>query len=485
MSGHFEARRWDGAGRLGRLSLSDGDRHLSTPALLPVINPNHDTIDPAALVEEFDPEGLITNAYVIYQHDSLRDRAETEGVHGLLGVEVPVMTDSGSFQLATYGEIDVTSDEIVAFQDAIGSDICTPVDVPTHPEAPRDRVESDMATTLERTRSAADRVDGRLLSGPVQGGGFTECRERAGRQMRTAGADVYPIGAVVPLLENYRFATLVDLVVAAKRGLGPDAPVHLFGAGHPMMFALAVAMGCDLFDSAAYALFARDGRYLTVSGTLSLDDLEAFPCACPVCSTTDPRTVRDRDDHDRERLLARHNLHVSMAELSRIRQAIHDANLFELLERRARSHPAVLAGYRRLLDHSDHLERHDPVIKGSFKYLSAESARRPAVARHHRRLRTWPVDGPLRLLATDRTPDAGWQVVPPFGPVPPGLEHSYPLTAELPRDLDQAAYGSAVDGVRALLDGAADSRVTFVHDGWPRESLARLPASVSVEFDET
>jgi len=79
-------------------------------------------------------------------------------------------------------------------------------------------------------------------------------------------------------------------VRAAKRGLDPDAPVHLFGAGHPMMLALAVAAGCDLFDSAAYALMARDGRYLTVSGTEHLEDMEYFPCSCPVCASTRPRS---------------------------------------------------------------------------------------------------------------------------------------------------------------------------------------------------
>ncbi len=60
-------------------------------------------------------------------------------------------------------------------------------------------------------------------------------------------------------MEAYRFSDLVEVVMAAKKGLGPGAPVHLFGAGHPMVFALAAAMGCDLFDSAAYALFAREG----------------------------------------------------------------------------------------------------------------------------------------------------------------------------------------------------------------------------------
>ncbi len=68
-----------------------------------------------------------------------------------------------------------------------------------------------------------------------------------------------PIGAVVPLMESYRYRDLVSVVMAAKQTLTPSACVHLFGAGHPSMFALATAMGCDLFDSAAYALSAKEG----------------------------------------------------------------------------------------------------------------------------------------------------------------------------------------------------------------------------------
>jgi 7-cyano-7-deazaguanine tRNA-ribosyltransferase len=58
-------------------------------------------------------------------------------------------------------------------------------------------------------------------------------------------------------MEQYLFDILVDMIIAAKMNLPPERPLHLFGAGHPFMFALAVALGCDLFDSAAYAIYAR------------------------------------------------------------------------------------------------------------------------------------------------------------------------------------------------------------------------------------
>ena len=83
--------------------------------------------------------------------------------------------------------------------------------------------------------------------------------------------DVYPIGAVVPLMESYRYTELVDVVMASVKNLPDSKPRHLMGAGHPMVFALAVAMGCDLFDSAAYILYAQDDRFMMPTGTFKLE----------------------------------------------------------------------------------------------------------------------------------------------------------------------------------------------------------------------
>ena len=49
------------------------------------------------------------------------------------------------------------------------------------------------------------------------------------------------------------------------------------GAGHPMIFALCVAMGCDLFDSAAYILYAEGDRFLTTRGTIKLENMTDKP----------------------------------------------------------------------------------------------------------------------------------------------------------------------------------------------------------------
>jgi len=477
----FEVRDYDAAGRLGELTVPRADVAVETPALLPVVNPHLRTIPPARMAAEFGAEILITNGYVLYGSEEYREAALASGVHDLYEFPGAIMTDSGSFQLAEYGDIDVDTREILGFQRDIGSDIATPVDIPTPPDVDRERAESELATTQERLELAAELDTGEMLvNAPIQGSIYPDLREAAAENADGTGLDVFPVGAVVPLLNDYRFDDVVDVVAAAKRGLGADAPVHLFGAGHPMMFALAVAMGCDLFDSAAYALYARDDRYLTVRGTEHLEDLEYFPCECPVCTDHTPGELESCGDDERERLLAEHNLQVTFGEMRRIKQAIRRGDLLELVEARARGHPAMLDGYRALGDHAARLEATDPVSKDAFFYLSGESAARPEVLRHHDRLSRLPVEGDVLLTEGNRSDDYGesWRVLPPFGPFPRELSEVYPLTAEVPDRLDDRAYRQAARGVCRVVEANPDASFTLCHEGWPEAALSLVPDRV-------
>ena len=486
MRDHFEIRDADAAGRIGRLAVPRVDRTVETPALMPVINPNRLTIEPARLEAEFGVEILITNSYIIRETESLREQALDDGLHEMLDFDGAIMTDSGSFQLSEYSDVEVTTEEIIEFQHAIGSDIGTPVDIPTPPDVSREQAESELATTQQALADAEGLDVGEmLLNAPVQGSTYPDLREEAAAHAAATDLDVFPVGAVVPLMNSYRYDDMVEAVTAAKRGLGADCPVHLFGAGHPMMLALAVAMGCDLFDSAAYALYARAGRYLTVAGTQQLEDLDYFPCSCPICSERTPAELRAEDDDTRTRLLAEHNLHVTFEELRRIKQAIRSGNLLELVDRRARGHPAMYDGYRALLDHADQLETEDPVSKGTFFHTSAESARRPEVLRHHERLDRLAVPETL-LLTEGGAPDGdeyddAWRVVAPFGPFPRELSDSYPFTAAVPDRPDRAGQVAAADGVRALVEANPDTAFTLAINDWHHDAIDRVPERVEVE----
>ena len=121
--GYYQVTQRDGLARLGRLHTRHGV--LETPALLPVVNPNIRTVEPRTMWDKYGIQALITNAYIVWKHDDLRQTAQQKGVHELLDYPGVIMTDSGTFQSYVYGDVDVGVDEIVAFQRSIGVDIAT------------------------------------------------------------------------------------------------------------------------------------------------------------------------------------------------------------------------------------------------------------------------------------------------------------------------------------------------------------------------
>ncbi|MFA5267832.1 MAG: tRNA guanosine(15) transglycosylase TgtA [Methanoregula sp.] len=456
----FESLSSDIAGRSGKLSV--GKKTVKTPALLPVINPHLQLVTPKEL-QAMGVEALITNAYIFSQSKQFRERALSEGLHRVLDFDGVIMTDSGSFQLSVYGQVSITNTETLSFQRDIKSDIWVPLDIPTSPASDRTTTEQELAITMQRLKEAKE-VFGKdaPIAGPVQGGIFEDLRERAGREVTDLGFSFCPIGAVVPLMESYRYRDLVSVVMAAKRTLSPSACTHLFGAGHPSMFALATAMGCDLFDSAAYALYAKDGRYLTVHGSFRISELADLPCACAVCRSHTAEELRSAPD--RERLLALHNLHVTLAEIARIRQAISDGTLWELVDERCRGHPQLLSGYRALLDHSAELEVHDRISKRRFFYRGDESCRRTEVLHYQQQLGRLPV-GKNILIAFDGGERDAFDTTllfkPPFGPYLKELKETFPIgPSEIP-EWDEAMVRQGCRGIRILQECHPESRITI------------------------
>ena len=399
----FEIKAKDMRGRVGVLKTKHGN--VKTPALMPVIHPRKQAID----VKKYGADIVITNAYLIYKDEDLKQKAIEEGLHKLINFDGPVMTDSGSFQLSVYGDVDITNKEVIEYQELIGTDIGTSLDIPTAPFVEREKAEEDLKITLERAKEAVDFKKENniemLLNSVVQGSTFMDLRQKCASELSKLDADLYPIGAVVPLMESYHYKELVDVVMNSMMYLPDNTARHLMGAGHPMIFALAVAMGCDLFDSAAYILYAEDDRLLSTRGTFKLENLQEMPCSCEVCSKYTPDDLRAMPKKQRRDLIAQHNLHVSFAELRLIRQAIYEGSLMELVEERCRAHPALLDAVRQLSNYSDDFEKYDPRSKKSaFFYTGAESLGRSEVLRHQQKMMEMPKKRDLVVLPPSRKP---------------------------------------------------------------------------------
>ena len=381
----FEIQERDLLARIGRLETKSGA--VETPILLPVVNPKIQPISPRAMLEEFGCSALMTNAYIIKKHSETR--AARIGIHRLLDYEGVVMTDSGAYQILVYGDVATTNREIIQFQEQIDTDIATMLDVPTGWGVSEQYAKHTVEETLKRGKELTKirSRDDILWIGPVQGGVYLSLVAKSAKAMSKLPFQVHALGSPTPVMEQYFFDTLVDIIMTAKQNLPPDRALHLFGAGHPFMFSLAVALGCDLFDSAAYALYARQDRYMTETGTVRLKKLEYFPCSCPACNKTEPPKVKEMPKPKRQEFLARHNLHVSLAEIKRIKQAIVEGRLWEHLEIRSHGHPALFRALKRIGKYADYLEGHSPISKrsGIFFYDSVDLTR-PEVVRYNRRL---------------------------------------------------------------------------------------------------
>jgi 7-cyano-7-deazaguanine tRNA-ribosyltransferase len=489
----FETRERDLLARVGKLETKSGV--VETPILLPVVNPSIQPISPKEMHDEFGCTALMTNAYIIRKR--LRAKAEKIGIHGLLDFDGVIMTDSGAYQTLIYGDVETTNSEVIQFQRDIKTDIGVILDVPTGWGVSEKYAKHTVEETLKRAREFVKARAGNdiLWTGPVQGGAYLDLVAESARMMGELPFQVHALGSPTPIMEQYLFGTLVDMVMTAKQNLPPDRPFHLFGAGHPFMFALAVALGCDMFDSAAYALFARQDRYMTETGTLRLKEIEYFPCPCPECTRTSPLEVKTMSKPERQRLLARHNLHVSMAEIKRIKQAITEGRLWEYLEIRSHGHPALLSALKQLSKYADHLEANSPVSKksGLFFYGAADLAR-PEVTRHAKRLeeRFTPQESARILLLLPQTKikpfhrsrehariikniarTLGFKnnlihictYAAPFGVVPTELDEVYPLSQhEITLPLDHETITYVAEQVESFITRSHYRRVILLND---------------------
>jgi 7-cyano-7-deazaguanine tRNA-ribosyltransferase len=466
----FEIREKALLGRVGRLRTKSGT--IETPLLFPVVNPTVQPVSPRKIREEFGLEALITNAYILKKH--AQNQPARNGLHDFLDFKGTVMTDSGAYQILVYGDVEVTPKEIVEYQETIGPDIATILDIPTGWKVTKKDATKTVNETLKRARDFFKQKtrDDILWVGPVQGGRYLDLVAKSAKAMGRLPFEINALGSPTEVMERYRFDVLVDMIMAAKMNLPAERPLHLFGAGHPFMFALAVALGCDFFDSAAYTLFAKENRYMTETGTARLNELEYFPCVCPRCTRATPKEASEMSPTQRQVFLSEHNLYVCAAEMKRVKQAIKDGRLWEHLEMRAHGHPSLLQALRRLGKYEDLIEKSDPIMKSSglFFFSSVDSIR-PEVVRYRKRLAeryASPRESVLLLVPQTRTKpfhksndfkklqrqmfgklDADRSKIhacfyaAPFGVIPQELDEVYPLSqyeTVLPPDAETASY---------------------------------------------
>ncbi len=386
----FEIKDKDLAGRIGIMTTRHGK--IETPYLFPVINPRKQEV-PINIIRDMGFKAIITNAWLINKY--YNGEAKEKKIHKLLNFTGPIMTDSGAYQELHYGYVEADPVDIVKFQIDIGSDIAVILDKPTPSDASFIEALESVEETYKRALKVVDIIkeSNSLWVYPIQGAPYMDAVKKAIDHAVDSiiynNFDLYAIGSPTKLLERYDYSTIVRVVAEAKMGLPPDKPVHLFGAGHPMIIPFMVALGVDTFDSASYILYARDERLMTPRGTIRLQELDYLPCVCPICSKYTIKELKEMNRKDRIKLIAQHNLYVIMQEIRTVKQAIREGRLWELLEERARSHPSLYDAFRLLVKYSRYIEKMSPSFKslarGIFLYDSL-STNRPHILRHREKI---------------------------------------------------------------------------------------------------
>ncbi|MEL9990690.1 MAG: tRNA guanosine(15) transglycosylase TgtA [Thermoproteus sp.] len=381
----FEVAAKDLLGRVGKLYTKSGV--LETPTIFPVVDPKKQELSLNIIKKYFN--NIITNSYFIYS--IYKKPVDAKRILGWSGI---LMTDSGAYQILQYGVIDIRPEDILKYQSDIGSDIGVMLDLPMDSEESYFSASIKVEETLRRALAAIEmreQLGGMLLVGPIQGGTHRDLLVRSARFMSRLPFDIYAIGSPTTLLEEYRFDEIIDMVLTAKLHMGREAPLHLFGAGHPLILPFAVAVGVDLFDSASYILYARDDRIMLRDRTVRLEDVKTdyLPCSTKLCEIP-VEELKEMPKIDRTLLIAEHNLAVLREEILEIRQRIYEGTLWEYLEEKARAHKSLYNALKRMKKYVKLIEEYDPAthpMPSGLLFFGDTADSRPEPYRHRARIK--------------------------------------------------------------------------------------------------
>jgi queuine tRNA-ribosyltransferase len=235
---------------------------------------------------------VLANTYHLALRPGAEIVRELGGLHGFMGWDGPILTDSGGFQLFSLAQrTKVTEDEAVfqshidgrtivlsperavEIQADLGSDIAMVLDhvvpLPSPPDVVRDAAERTIRWA-RRCREAAKRDDQAMFA-IVQGGLDGELRVRCAEQLARLEFDGYAVGGLSVGETPEEMVRTLDLTVPA---MPADRPRYLMGVGRPLDLLEAVRRGIDMFDCVLPTRNGRNAMAFTDRGGLKLRNLK-------------------------------------------------------------------------------------------------------------------------------------------------------------------------------------------------------------------
>ena len=310
----FTIAATDGAARTGAIIMRRGT--IRTPAFMPV--------GTAATVKAMKPEGvrasgadiILGNTYHLMLRPGAERVSRLGGLHGFMGWERPILTDSGGYQVMSLSELAKVSEEGVSFashldgtrhllspersvdvQRLLGSDIVMAFDQLLPASATPDEAAAAMERSMrwaKRSRDAFDaggeHADQAAIFGIQQGALDETLRKQSADALTAIGFDGYAVGGLAVGEGHEAMCRVLDY---APGQLPADRPRYLMGVGKPDDIVEAVRRGIDMFDCVLPTRSGRTGQAFTGRGPINIrnarfaEDREPLEpgCPCPTCAT--------------------------------------------------------------------------------------------------------------------------------------------------------------------------------------------------------
>lgn len=327
----------DGKARTGWIETPHG--RVRTPAFMPVgTRAAVKAVDTDDL-EAVGAEIILSNTYHLMLRPGSELIADLGGLHGFIGWDRPILTDSGGFQIfslapkvdengATFksvydgSTIHLTPEKAVGIQERLGPDIAMALDVCVGLPSPREVVDTEMRRTLrwaERCLEAHSRED-QALFGIIQGGIDDDLRAESARETAALGFAGFGVGGLsVGESADDRSHSLDT----AFGELPDDKPRYVMGLGDTDGLLDAIGRGADMFDCVIPTRVARHGKALSRTGDFNInqvrfeaDDGPIDPdCGCHTCRNHSNAYLRHlirTNELSAHRLLSIHNLQYTL-----------------------------------------------------------------------------------------------------------------------------------------------------------------------------
>lgn len=353
---HFRETARDGDARCGVLHTAHGE--IQTPIFMPVgTRASVKTVSPHELLS-LEAQIILGNTYHLNLRPGMEIIDAAEGLHNFMGWQLPILTDSGGYQVFSLAKLRKVTDRGVEFrshidgsalflgpreamdiQRRLGSDIamvfdeCPPITC----------TEAEVSRSLERTlRWAATcreqpRSTGQLVFGIGQGGSFRELREQCMAALVDMDFDGYAIGGLSVGEPEETMYEILEWVVPTM----PTAKArYLMGVGTPPQLVEAVARGVDMFDCVLPTRVARNGAAYTLDGMIQAkagrwkSDFRPIQegCECYTCTHHSRAYVRhllNVGEIFGLRLVTLHNLHFYLRLMRDMRAHIRNGTFAE------------------------------------------------------------------------------------------------------------------------------------------------------------